>query len=490
MTAAAPTADQAWDRLVRLLGERDIVLRTTGDRLGYLAPPGALDEEVAGLVRAHRARLLAVLTDSGTALGAAPAGLAQRRLHRTHGRSADPAVWNISQRITLRGPLDPERLAAALTALTDRHESLRTRYRDTDLGLLQQVMPNTPVDLPLDDLRALAPAARDAALAEAARAEGALAFDLDGARLLRARLLRSADDTWVLLLTLHHIVIDGWSLATLLADLGTLYRADGRRLPAPGRMTDHACWERTVVTPAAVAEALDHWTEVLGGTTLTVELPTARPRPEQRSGRGGTAGLRVPAALADAVHRYAAGRSTTASAVFLAGYARLLGELTGAAETLVVLSHANRTRPVDEQVVGLLTFGLPIRLPTRLPGGFGALVDAAGRAIATALDHATVPFGQLVEQLRERGVRLPESYPQVLLTVQSTPTIALDLPGLTAEIEDVPGPSNRSDLLLLLAPDADGYEGLAEYDADLFDPETVRSWLETLVAGLDRELTD
>ncbi|MFF2078418.1 condensation domain-containing protein [Kitasatospora sp. NPDC058162] len=490
MTATAPTADEGWDRLVRLLDERGIVLRTTGDRLGYLAPPGALDQEVAGLVRAHRERVLAVLTGSGAALAAAPAGLAQRRLHWMHGRSADPAVWNITQRITLDGPLDPERLAAALTALTERHESLRTRYRDTDLGLLQQVMPNTPVDVPVDDLRALAPAARDTALAAATRAEGSLPFDLDGHRLLRARLLRPADEAWVLLLSLHHIVVDGWSLATLLADLGALYRADGRPLPDPGRMTDHACWERTVVTRAAVAEALDHWTEALGDLPPVPELPTACPRPEQRSGRGGTVDFRLPAALAEAVRRYAAGRSTTASAVLLAAYARLLGGLSGAAETLVALSHANRTRPVDEQVVGLLTFGLPIRLPTRSPGGFGALVDAATEAVATALDHATVPFGQLVGDLRERGVPLPPSYPQVLLAVQSTPAIALDLPGLTVGIEDVPGPSTRADLSVLLTPDRDGYAGQAEYDADLFDPETVRSWLERMVADLARELTD
>ncbi|MEV7597220.1 condensation domain-containing protein [Kitasatospora sp. NPDC089797] len=488
-TAAGAAAEEDWGRLVRLLDERGIVLRTTGDRLGYLAPPGALDEEAAGLVRAHRDRLLAVLTGSGAALSAAPAGLAQRRLYGTHRRSADPAVWNITQRITLRGPLDPERLAAALTALTDRHESLRTRYRDTDLGVLQQVLPNTPTELPYDDLRALAPAARDAALAEAARAEGALPFDLDGSRLLRARLLRSADEVWVLLLTLHHIVVDGWSLATLLGDLGALYHPTGP-LPEPGRMTDHACWERTVVTPAAVAEALDHWTGVLGGVPLEVALPTARPRPEQRSGSGGTLGFRVPAALAEAVHRYAAGRSTTASAVLLAGYARLLGELTGAAETLVLLAHANRTRPIDERLVGLLTFGLPIRLPTRLPGGFAALVDAAATAVATALDHATVPVGQLVDQLRERGVRLPASYPQVQLTLLSTPAVALDLPGLTAEVEDVPGPSTRSDLLLVLIPDADGYAGMVEYDADLFEPATVRSWLDALLADLAGQLAD
>ncbi|MFJ1936193.1 condensation domain-containing protein [Kitasatospora sp. NPDC088160] len=482
--------DDGWHRLVRLLDEREIVLRTTGDRLGYLAPPGALDEEATGLVRAHRERLLTTLTGAGTALAAAPAGVAQRRMHRAHDRAADPAVWNITQRIALRGPLEPERLAAALTALTGRHESLRTSYRDTDLGLLQQVLPNAPVRLPVADLRTLTPGARDAALAEATRAESDRPFDLATAPLLRARLLRPADDAWVLLLTLHHIAVDGWSLATLLADLGTLYRPDGRLPEDPGRMTDHACWERTVVTRAAVAEAADHWAKTLDGVASAVDLPTTRPRPAQRSGRGATAAFRLPAALAEAVGRYAAARSTTASAVLLAAYARLLGELSGAAETLVVLSHANRTRPADEGVVGLLTFGLPIRLPTRSPGGFGASVDTAATAIATALDHATVPFGLLVEPLRERGVRLPDAYPQVLLTVQSTPPAVLDLPGLTAEVEDVPGPSARSDLLLLLTPDADGYEGLAEYDADLFDPDTVRSWLDTLVNDLARHLTD
>ncbi|MFI2608470.1 condensation domain-containing protein [Kitasatospora sp. NPDC018619] len=481
------TADEGWARLLKLLDEREIVLRTTGERLGYLAPAGAVDEEVTGLVRAHRARLLAVLTGDGAALSAAPAGVTQWRLRTAHGASADPAVWNILQRITLRGPLDPERLAGALTALTERHESLRTRFVETELGGLQQVVPNTPSSVPVDDLRGLAPAARDAALAAALDAEVGRPFDLAAPPLLRARLLRPAEREWVLLLTIHHIAVDGWSLATLLADLGALYR--GGPLPEEaGRMTDHACWERTVVNRASVAAAVDHWAGVLSGAPLSVDLPTDRPRPERRSGRGETAAFRIPAAVAREVGRYAAAHSTTASAVLVAALARLLGTLGGAPRTLVLLSNANRRRPADERVVGLLTSSMPILVPTRAEGGFGELVDRAAEAIASALDHSLMPFGLLVEPLRERGVALPASYPQVVLAVQSTPAVGLDLPGLTAEIEDVPGHSARADCAFALTPDSEGYAGQVEYDADLFDPGTVRSWLDALVADLARQL--
>ncbi|WP_329568993.1 condensation domain-containing protein [Kitasatospora sp. NBC_01266] len=491
--AAEDAVPDGWERLVTLLDEREIVLRTTGDRLGYLAPPGAVDAELTGLVRAHRDRLLSTLTGAGAAVGAAvaaaPAGVAQRQMHRRHGLAVDPAVWNITQRIALRGPLVPGRLAEALTALTARHESLRTRYRATELGLLQQVQPNRPVELPFEDLRGTAPESRAAAVAEAARVEVGRPFDLATAPLLRARLLRLADQEWVLLLTFHHIAIDGWSLATVLADLGALYGPDGYPSERdPGRMTDHACWERTVVTREAVRAATAHWADTLDGLPLTVELPTDRTRPEQRSGHGGTAGFRLPAALTEAVGRYAAARSTTPSAVLLAALAELIGSLTGAPETLVLLSNANRTRPADEQVVGLLTNSLPIRLRTAAPDGFGALVDRAATAVATALDHAAVPFGLLVEPLRERGLPFPAAFPQVQLTIQSTPPALLALPDLTAEVTDVPGPSARADLLLILTPDPDGLQGLAEYDADLFDPATVRSWLALLVGNLTRQL--
>ncbi|MFJ6617728.1 condensation domain-containing protein [Kitasatospora sp. NPDC091335] len=486
-TGTTPT-DEGWKRLLQLLDEREIVLRTTGERLSYLAPAGAMDEEVAGLVRAHRDRLLTILTGAGAAESAAPASVGQRRMSGTHARSADPAVWNVSYRVNVGGQLDPPRMAAALTALIERHESLRTRILDTELGVLQHVLPSTPVVLPVEDLSALPPAEREAAVAGAVEAELSRPFDLAAPPLVRTRLLRESADGWVLLLTIHHIAIDGWSMATVLTDLAELYRT-GRPLPEePARMTDYACWQLTVVNRAGIEAATDHWVEALGEDPLAMDLPTDRPRPERRSGRGDTLELRLPAVLADAIGQYAAARSTTASAVIVAACARLLCSIGGAPQALVLLSNANRTRPVDEGVVGLLTGGLPILVRTEDADGFGDLVDRAGRAIASALDHAVVPFGLLVPSLRERGVQLPPTYPEFQLAVQSTPPIALDLPGLTTELIDIPGTSARGDFVLALTPEADGYAGLVEYDTDLFDKSTVRSWLDTLATDLAGEL--
>jgi hypothetical protein len=172
----------------------------------------------------------------------------------------------------------------------------------------------------------------------------------------------------------------------------------------------------------------------------------------------------------------------------VAAFARLLGSLSGAPETLIMLSNANRIRPADEKVVGLITNGLPILVPTPGAGGFGELVDHAAEAIASALDRCHTPFGLLVEPLRERGVSLPASFPQVLLAVQSTPPIVLDLPGVTSEVVDVPGHSTRADCSFSVTPDADGYAGQVEYDADLFDPGTIRGWLDALVADLAKQL--
>ncbi|MEU1423680.1 condensation domain-containing protein [Kitasatospora sp. NPDC005751] len=481
---AVPAPTEDWQRLVRLLDEREIVLSTEGGRLDYLAPPGAMDAPLVALVKAERPRLLATLTGGGAAEAAAPAGIAQARMHRSHGRVADPSLWNITQRITLRGPLDPARLQRALTALTARHRSVRTRYAPSDLGLLQQVLP-APDGLPLP-VAAVGGGAE--AVAAATREEAATPFDLAAPPLLRARLLRLGPEHHVLLLTFHHIVLDGWSLATLLADLGTLYGDHRADLPEPGSMIEHACWERTVVTREAVRRATARYAERLAGLPLTVPLPTDRPRPERRSGHGGVLPFTLTPELTAALNRCAARRSTTPAAVVLAAVGDLLGELTGADETLVMLSTANRRRREHERLVGLLTTNLPVRLPSRAPGGFAGLVDRAGEALATTLDQADVPFGLVTEELRARGLALPPSFPQVLLAVQTTPAPVLELTGLDVVVEDVPGSGARSDLLLMLTPEGNGLTGLAEYDADLFDEATVRGWLDRLVRRLAEQV--
>ncbi|MGW4892547.1 condensation domain-containing protein [Kitasatospora sp. NPDC004240] len=472
-------------KLAALLDEREVVLSTEGGRLRYLAPPGAMDAELTALVKDSRDELLATLTGDGATEAAGPAGIAQARMFRGHARAADPSLWNITLRITLRGRLDPDRPAAALTALVARHRSLRTRFTDGALGLLQQVRPAGPLALPLTDLTGLPAAEREEAVAGATRTEAGTPFDLAEPPLLRARLLRLAADHHVLLLTIHHIALDGWSLATLLADFGTLYRDPAAALPDPGSMLQHACWERTVVTREAVRRATDRYAERLAGLPLTVPMPTDRPRPERRSGHGGILRFRVDAAATEALNRCAARRSTTPAAVLLAALGDLLGEVTGAAETLVMLSTANRRRREHERVVGLLTTNLPVRLPSRSPDGFAGLIDLAGRALATTLDDAEVPFGLVTEPLRERGLALPPSFPQVLLAVQTTPSPVLELPGLDVLVEDIPGTAARADLLLMFTPADGGLDGLAEYDADLFDEATVRSWL----TGLTRRLT-
>ncbi|MFC9328575.1 condensation domain-containing protein [Kitasatospora sp. NPDC057015] len=483
-TTAGPPATEDWKQLVRLLDEREIVLSTEGDRLEYLAPPGAMDAHLVALIKGERQRLLAVLTGDGAAEAAAPAGIAQSRMHRSHGRVSDPSLWNITQRITLRGPLDPDRLQRALTALTARHRSLRTRYTPTDLGLLQQVLP-APDALPLP---VAAVGDSGEAVAAATREETATPFDLGAPPLLRARLLQLAPEHHVLLLTIHHIVLDGWSLATLLADFGALYGNHLAVLPEPGSMIEHACWERTVVTREAVRRATARFAERLDGLPLTVPLPTDRPRPERRSGHGGVQHFALTPELTAALNRCAARRSTTPAAVVLAALGDLLGELTGDDETLVMLSTANRRRREHEQLVGLLTTNLPVRLPNRAPGGFAALIDRAGEALATTLDQADVPFGLVTENLRALGLALPPSFPQLMLVVQTTPAPVLELTGLDVSVEDVPGSSARSDLLLMLTPEGGGLAGLAEYDADLFDEATVRGWLDRLVRRLAEQV--
>ncbi|MFR9674496.1 condensation domain-containing protein [Streptomyces sp. TR06-5] len=496
--APVPPADPGLAELVGMLRVRDVRVRADGDALHYDAPPEAVTDDLLERIREHKTELLEWLASGAggpEVESSGPATYFQRRMHAQHSASRLPAGLNVAQRIELDGPLDPEVLARAFTALTARQATLRSRLVRYGPELVQEVLPVRPVSLPVADLSSAVGATEEAAAEWLVRHTDE-PFELSVAPLWRAALLRRGERAWTLALVVHHIVIDGWGLDVLLRDLAAFFAA-ARELPA-GRIPTGAeaglaplaasypeigRWQRAHLSGPRLRELRDHWSTALDGAPLRLNLPTDRPRPERHSNRGAGFGFEVGPALAADVEALARARGTTVFTVMLGVYGSLLCRLTGQAEVVVACNIANRVRREHEDVVGPFTNNVPLRLGSG-GGNCRTAIDAAARTFFAAASHQDYPMAMLVEDLAARGTAPGERFPQALIVMQNQAAPELVLPEVDSEVHDVAVDGMRSELCLILVPEADRIRCLLRYARDLFDPGTVERWAESYVALL------
>jgi amino acid adenylation domain-containing protein len=355
--------------------------------------------------------------------GRAPLSFAQRRLWFFDQLTPGATVYNVPSPLHLRGPLDPAALAAALAGVVRRHEALRTRFVEVDGEPWQEVLPPRPCALPLVDLVRLAPPRRAAELARLASAEAARAFDLARGPLLRATLAGIAAEEHVLLLTLHHIVFDGWSEGVLLGELETLYAAARERRPSPlpeppVQYADFAAWQRA--WPREVlARQLAYWRRQLGGAPAALELPADRQRPPVQSFRGASRELRLPAELTALLRRTARREGVTLYMLLLAAFAALLARTTSQKDLLIGAPVANRTRSEIEGLIGFFVNTLVLRLRCDGDPELRRVLAAARDTALAAFAHEDLPFEALVEELQPRRDLSRNPLVQVLLVLQS-----------------------------------------------------------------------
>ena len=416
-----------------------------------------------------------------------PLSPAQQRLWFLAKLEGPSSTYCMPLALRLRGALDMAALRAALNGLVARHEALRTRFPDVAGNALQIIMPPAPVPLPVEDV------AEDS-LNTALAAEATRPFDLAAGPVLRARLLRLADDDHVLALTLHHIVCDGWSLAVMTEDIGALYAAAQAQRPAilpplPVQYADFAVWQRAWLDGGEAARQVAWWTDALAGAPPLLPLPTDRPRPARQSYRGGTVRFQLPAALRARVDALARGEGATLFMALHAAFAAVLARWSGEPDVVIGTPVANRTRSALEPLVGFFVNSLALRLDTADAGGFRGLLGRARTAALGAYAHQDVPFEQLVEALNPDRSLAHAPLFQVMLMVQTAGPGPLRLPGLTAEPLERPSGTAKFDLTLALADDdtaADGSMlGEIEYAADLFDAATMERLAAHVLALLD-----
>ncbi|MDX2592029.1 non-ribosomal peptide synthase/polyketide synthase [Streptomyces sp. WI03-4A] len=420
----------------------------------------------------------------------APLSYAQQRLWFLDRFEPGSTEYTTLSVLRLRGPLDQSALHTALHGLVARHEALRTTFTEQDGQARQVVNPPHRVDLPVDDL-ATAPDARAAVDALLER-EAATPFDLATGPLLRARLARLAADEHVLVLAVHHIVTDGWSLGVLGRDLGELYTAahDGRRpeLPElPVRYADHAIWQRARAD--RVERQLVDWRQRLDGVP-PLEPPTDRPRPAVRTRDGALVTFTLPADLTDRLR--ALGRETDATLymTLLTACTALLSRWADQDDFAVGTVTAGRERPELHDVVGMFVNTLVLRNRVRPGSTFRALLEQVRGTVLDAFAHQDVPFERLVDALQpERDTSRTPLF-QVMVALHNLGAEAPALPGL--EVEPVLPPVRNAtfDLSFDFVEGDGGVTGHLEYDTGLFDEDTVRRLADRLRLLLQSAVQD
>ncbi|MCP4661861.1 MAG: AMP-binding protein, partial [bacterium] len=425
-----------------------------------------------------------------------PLSFAQQRLWFLDQFEPGSALYNLPTILRLRGRLDPGALVRALGEIVRRHEVLRTTFEAVDGKPVQMIRPLPEPALPLRDLTRLREPRREAEADRLARADARQSFDLARGPLLRVTLLRLGLGTpdreeHTLLLTLHHIVFDGWSVGVFLHELTAFYQAfiAGRSphtvLPElPVQYADFAVWQRQWLREEVLERELAYWREQLVGLPV-VELPTDRPRPAVQSFRGASEVFRLPAELAGRLQELSRQQGSTLFMTLLAAFQALLGRYTGQRDVAVGSPIANRNRAEIEGLLGFFVNTLVLRSDLSDAPTFRELVARVRDVALGAYAHQDLPFEKLVEELEPERNLSHNPLMQVLFVLQNAPvapearsntTIASPelAPGLRVELGGVASDQAKFDLTLALQEDEAGLIGEVEYNTDLFDATTIR----------------
>jgi amino acid adenylation domain-containing protein len=449
-----------------------------------------VEEALQGSQRVDLPPIVAVARDADL-----PLSFAQERLWFIDQLEPGNPAYNVPWAVELRGELDLLSLRRTFCEVVRRHEVLRTTFEARGQGAVQRIAPSGPLPLPVVALAGLPEVARWAEVLRLGRAEARRRFDLRSGPLLRAVVLGVEERRNVLLLTVHHIVSDGWSVGLLVAEMSALYPAFQRGEPSPLpelpiQYADFAVWQRGWLAGEVLAAQLAYWREQLGGVPRRLEFPTDRPRPPWPSHRG----RRLPVVLSADLSRHLAawGRREKATPfmILLAGFGALLGRWTGQDQVRLGTPIANRNRQETEALIGF--FVNTLVMPVDLAGspGFRGLVGRVRQASLGAYTHQDLPFERLVDELAPE--RDPRQMPlfQAMLALRTVARRRLELPGLTASVVEIPLKTSKFDLTLDLEVSEERIAGGLEYSGDLFDPPTVLRLIGHLEALLQAVLAD
>ncbi|WP_307520005.1 non-ribosomal peptide synthetase [Streptomyces umbrinus] len=431
----------------------------------------------------------------------APLSFAQQRMWLLGQLEGPSSTYNVTEAFRLRGELDIEALRAALGYVVARHETLRTVYEVHDGDAVQRVLPAERATPVLEVVTCGA----DEVSRRIAEAAGGV-FRLDAGLPVHCVLLRLAPNEHVLVLTVHHIACDGWSMQPLIADLGSAYtaRTVGRRphwKPLPVRYLDYSVWQRELLGRASdplspLSRQLAFWRETMKGAPEELPLPTARKRPAEPTYAGGTVPFSIGAALHSRLVKVARANDMTLFMVLHAGLATLLTRIGAGTDLPIGSAVSGRNTSELDDLVGFFVNTIVLRTDTSGDPSFSELLTRVRDLDLAAFEHQDVPFQSLIEHLRPTRDSARHPLFQVFLLLQNNPEAELRLDGVAVAPEPVLSSTAKFDLSVYFTEQRTedhrpaGLTGSVEYTVDLFDRSTVESLVAALLRVLESAVED
>ena len=417
--------------------------------------------------------------------GSAPAlSFGQERFWFLEQLQPGSAAPNMHASRRLTGALDAGALRSAFAAVLERHEALRASFPVDEQGNAAcTIAPALPDALSVADLGALEPPAQEAEVARLASQSAQTAFDIGAGPLLRATLVRLSDTDHVLLLTVHHMVFDAWSMGLFWRDLFAAYTAattgtESGLPPLPIRYRDYAWWQRSRLERGPLAEELAHWTARLAGAPPRLELPTDHPRPAVEGFEGARRSRALDEPLTAALGALAARQEATLFMVLLAGFKALLARYAGQTDIVVGVPVAGRTHTEVEGLIGLFVNSLVLRTDLSGEPAFDELVGRVRAVSLEAFAHQDLPFERLVAALNPPRDLSHHPVFQVMFALQNAPRAELPVTGLDVQPLRAERATSQFDLTLHAWELGGRIILTAEYKRRLFDEDTIDRLLE------------
>src|SRR6266404_1439831 len=408
-----------------------------------------------------------------------PASSAQRRLWFLHQLDPNSSVYNITAPLRISAPINVEALRRSLQEIVRRHETLRTTFTTVDGEPVQIVALSTNFKLDIIDLQAVEETKREAEAQSLAEAEARRPFSLTQGPLLRATLLGLDDQHHILLLTMHHIISDGWSLGVLMREASALYHALSTGKPSalpdlPIQYADFAHWQREWLAGELLKAQLDYWSHQLDSVPPALEIPTDFPRPVSRSHKGSLISLSIHPDLADRLRALNKKHQATMYMTLLATFQVLLYRYSGQSDISVGSPIAGRTRTETEALIGFFVNTLVMRTDLSGAPSFAQLLSKVKEVTLGAYSNQDVPFEKLVEALSpERDLNRTPLF-QVMFILQNAPLPQMQLGEAKLEPINVSSGTSKFDLTMSLEEKAGSIQGYLEYSTELFEEQTIQ----------------
>jgi amino acid adenylation domain-containing protein len=492
-----------------------IELYVDGERLRYRAPQGALNEDLRTQITLHKEALLSFLSNRNGSFSSAPM-IARRqkdgdeRIILSFGQERlwflyqmDPAnpFYNLNTAARLTGLLDVGALERSINEIISRHEILRTRYQVIDGQPFGVVDPALKLTIEVTDLLKLPEHDRESEALKISAEYFQQPFDLGQGPLIRASVLKLGERNYLLLLSMHHIIFDGWSIGILFRELATLYESYSAQKPCslselPLQYSDFAFWQKQWLQGEALKNHLAFWKDYLSGVNTILDLHTDHPRPAVQSFRGARQSFRIPGNVLESIKSLAQQERATLFAALLSAFQTLLYRYTNQEDITVGTPVANRNKVEIENLIGFFVNTVAIRVDLSGNPTFRQLLGRVRETILEVQTHQEIPLERVVEEVQPKRELNRAPLFQVMFVLQNAPLPQLKLADLTLVPMEIDNGTAKFDLTLYMRETAGELTGSLAYNTDLFESASVARMvacfqilLESVAADADQHIS-